>query len=162
MRMEHIMKKNIRNLIISISIVVVVVVAGNILYFGTDWFKPPTNYTDYSWETDPQRLTFPESIHNVTLNISYGVGNNYINQTYNISLTGHYTTIFDIMNSCCTIEYDIFWWTHPTFFITGINGVLENEAENHFWTYEVNGNYIAAGANAYCPGNDSFIQWSYA
>jgi hypothetical protein len=155
------MKKKYISVIISLSIVIGIVITGNILYFGTDLFKPATNQTDYSWETDPQRFTFPESIHNVTLNISYGIGNNYINETYNLSLTGHYTTVFDIMNSCCTLEYEIFWWIHPTFFITGINGVLENEAENLYWVYEVNGSYVAAGVNAYCPGNNSFIQWFY-
>ena len=155
------MEKKLRSIIISLSIVLVLVIAGNLLYFGADWFKPGTNQADYSWESDPHRLTYPSMITNVTLNISYGVGNGNINETFNVNLSDHYTTVFDILNSCCSVDFDIHWWAHPTFFITGINGVLESDASNHYWFYEVNGTYINAGANAFSPGNNSIVRWYY-
>lgn len=153
-------KKQLRNLFISLSIVIVIVVAGNIIYFGTDWLKPSINdHSDYSWDTDANRLTFPESISNITLEIYYGEANGTTELYENISLSDHYTTIFDIMNLHCDIEYEISWWAAPTFFITGINGILENDAEQHWWQYEVNGSYVPSGANAYSPANNSLVRW---
>ncbi|MHA1453751.1 MAG: DUF4430 domain-containing protein [Promethearchaeota archaeon] len=154
-------KTKLRNIIISLSFVIGIVIIGNVLYFGTDWFKPSSNggNSDYSWDTDPQRLTFPESISNITLEIYYGEANGTTELYENISLTDHYTTIFDIMNLHCDIEYEISWWAHPTFFITGINGVIENDAEQHWWQYEVNGSYVPSGANAYSPANNSLVRW---
>ena len=97
-------KKQLRNLFISLSIVIVIVVAGNIIYFGTDWLKPSINdNSDYSWDTDENRLTFPESISNITLEIYYGEANGTTELYENISLSDHYTTIFDIMNLHCDI-----------------------------------------------------------
>ena len=147
-------KKKLRNIFI-LFLVVGIVITGNVLYFGTDWFKPSNNnnHSDYSWDTDENRLTFPESISNISLEIYYGEANG------TTEITDHYTTIFDVMNSRCEVEYEIFWWTHPTFFITGINGIQESDANHHWWQYEVNGAYIPAGANAYSPANNSLVRW---
>ncbi len=157
------MERKKLNIIIALSVVIGITVAGNIIYFGTDWFNPNSNgiddQTEYSWDTDPHRLTFPESISNISLEIYYGEANGTTELYENINMTDHYTTIFDIMVFCCDIDYDIFWWTHPTFFITGINDIVENDAEQHWWQYEVNGIYVPAGANAYSPMNNSLIRW---
>jgi hypothetical protein len=154
-------KKRTIIIIISLSLVIGIVVTGNVLYFGTDWFKPSANHSDYSWDTDAYRLTFPMSISNVTLEIYYGETNGTTEIYENISSNNHYTTIYDIMNTCCEIEVEIFWWTHPTFFITSINGIQENDANQHWWQYEVNGSSVAAGANAFSPGNNSLVRWYF-
>ncbi len=155
-------KKQLRNLLISLSLVIAIIVAGNIIYFGTDWLKPSINdNSDYSWDTDENRLTFPEAISNITLHVDFGgvIANKTIG---NITLTDHYTTVFDILESECDVDYDIYWGANPTFFITSIDGVVESDANNFYWHYSINGSYIGFGANAYSPGNNSVIRWYYA
>ena len=155
-------KKQLRNILISLSIVIAIVVAGNVLYFGTDWFKPSANNnTEYSWDTDENRLTFPESISNITLLVDYGGVMDNKSQG-NIDLADHYTTVFDVLTSYCDVEYEIYWGVHPTFFITSIDGVQESDTTHKYWHYEINGSYIGSGANAYSPGNNSEIRWFYA
>lgn len=154
-------KSKIITVIISLSLVVGIVIIGNLIYFGTDWFRAGngTNHTNYSWATDDHRLSYPESITNITLEVYYGESNGTTEIYENITLADHYTTVFDVLNSCCFVEFEIFWWIHPTFFITAINGIQENDAEQHWWQYSVNGIYISAGANAYSPVNNSLVRW---
>ncbi|MBN2155539.1 MAG: DUF4430 domain-containing protein [Candidatus Lokiarchaeota archaeon] len=153
-------RKKLLYIIISLSLVIGIVITMNIVYFGTDWFQSGgNNHSDYTWASDEHRLTFPETIFNITLEVYYGEANGTIETYQNIALNDHYTTIFDILNACCEVEYEIFWWTHPTFFITSINDVQESDVGQHWWQFEVNGTYIPAGANAYSPGNHSHIRW---
>jgi len=158
-------KKKLRNIIVSLSLVITIVVVGNVLYFGTDWFKfdQIEDHSDYTWTTDPNRLTFPESISNITLEVFFGnqsgVPENVDEK--NITMNDHYTTVYDVLNKSCMLEYEIWWWINPTFFITGINGVMEDESQSNFWVYKVNNVSISVGANAFSPPNNSVVSWYY-
>ncbi len=63
------------------------------------------NPDEYSWATDPNRLNFPESVSNVTLIVYYGDHNGTTDIFEGINLTDHYTTVFDLVNLTCKIEF---------------------------------------------------------
>lgn len=139
----------------------IIIVAISIILTGV-LLNLPKSHTNYSWATDPQRQTLPETVTNVTLIVDYGTENG-TNSTYtDVNLTDHYTSVFDLLNKCCTINYTIYWWNHPSFFITSINHLSSNDAEQAYWLYDVNGVYQQAACNAIAPPNNSVVLWYYS
>jgi hypothetical protein len=138
-------------LIISSIVVVSVVILIN--------FPPQT---EYSWETDPNRLTFPESVDNITLIIYYGPANGTEEKFEHVNLQDHYTTVFDLFAEVgAHVTYEIWWWDHPAFFITSINFLVEKDAESANWMYSINGDYVPAATNAVSPPADSIVRWYF-
>lgn len=111
------------------------------------------NGNDYSWATDPNRLTMPETRENLTLIVDYKNGT--IDEFEDIDLFDHYTTCFDLLNKCCRIDYKTYNWQPKSFFIEEINGLSGD------WVYEVNDESIPAAANVVSPPNDSVVFWEY-
>lgn len=107
----------------------------------------------YSWDNDPNRLNFPETRTNLTLIVNYKNGT--IDEFKEIDLNNHYTTVFDLVNTCCDIEYNIYCWAVPTIFITHINAIGVG------WIYKVNDYMTPAGCNTVSPVDDSIIYWEF-
>lgn len=107
----------------------------------------------YDWGNDPNRLNFPESRTNLTLIVNYKNGT--IEEYKEIDLNNHYTTVFDLVNLCCQIEYDIYCWAVPTIFITYINTIGIG------WIYKINDYMTPSGCNTVSPPNDAIIYWEF-
>jgi hypothetical protein len=138
-----------------ISVVLILVGLGLVT---TSFILNQDNPDEYSWATDPNRLDFPESVSNVTLIVYYGDNNGTTDVFEGINLTDHYTTVFDLVNITCKIEFRIWWLNEPTFYIDSINFLSVAPPEG--WTYTINGDF-ALGANTVSPPNNSVVRWVY-
>jgi hypothetical protein len=107
----------------------------------------------YTWESDPNRLNFPETRTNLTLIVNYKNGT--IEEYKEIDLNNHYTTVFDLVNKCCTIEYTIYCWSPISLFITRINNIGVG------WIYKVNDYMTPSACNTVSPLDDSIIYWEF-
>ena len=139
--------------IISVGLVLVV-----LAIFTTSFILNQDNSDEYSWATDPNRMNFPESVSNVTLIIYYGEHNGTMDIFEGINLTDHYTTVFDLVNITCKIEFRIYWQNEPIFYISSINYLSETTTDG--WSYSINGEY-ALGANSVSPPENSTVRWFY-
>lgn len=135
-------------------LVVVLVIGGISAAFLLTSESPDETGDAYSWSTDPNRLSMPETKENLTLIVDYKNGT--VDTFEKIDLNNHYTTVFDLVNKCCTInDYDIYNWDPKSFFINSING------RSGDWVYEVNDVSIPAASNVVSPANDSVVYWEY-
>lgn len=116
------------------------------------------NPTTYSWTNDPNRQNFPESVSNITLIVDYGAHNGTSDTFEGINLTDHYTTVFDLLNKCCIIEYRIYYQNVATFYVASINYLSETASDG--WRYTINGEF-ALGCNTVSPPNNSLVRWYY-
>jgi len=124
----------------------------------TSFILNQDNPDEYSWATDPNRLDFPESVSNVTLIVYYGEHNGTKAIFEGVNLTDHYTTVFDLVNKKCEIEYRIYWQNEPIFYISSINYLSETVADG--WSYSINGEY-ALGVNSVSPPENSTVSFFY-
>jgi hypothetical protein len=145
---EKPMKKRIKTIIESIIVCgVIAAVAVGITLNKNDCSA------GYTWAEDPNRLIFPETRTNLTLIVNYDNGTT--EEYKEIDLDDHYTTVFDLVNKCCWVEYDLYCQDVPTFFITTINDIGEG------WIYKINDYLVPAGCNTISPTDDSIIYWEF-
>lgn len=138
-----------------ISVVLVLVGLGLVT---TSFILNQDNPDEYSWATDPNRMDFPESVSNVTLIVYYGDHNGTTDIFEGINLTDHYTTVFDLVNQNCIIEFQIYWLNEPTFYISSINYLSKTVTDG--WSYSINGEY-ALGVNSVSPPENSTVRFFY-
>ncbi|MHA1339316.1 MAG: DUF4430 domain-containing protein [Promethearchaeota archaeon] len=108
---------------------------------------------NYSWHTDPNRLKLPEMAENLTLRVDFKNGT--ILEFTNVSLENHYTSVFDLLNKCCDIKYQIYCWNPVAIYVTYINNVGVG------WTYKLNGVIVNLAANYVAVQNNSIVLWEF-
>ncbi|MBD3352042.1 MAG: hypothetical protein GF364_11200 [Candidatus Lokiarchaeota archaeon] len=145
------MKKSTKKILSCLVVLAAVSLATGVILLYNNNSNGNNDHSDYSWASDPNRLNMPEERSNLTLIIDFNNGT--VLEFKDVDLDDHYTTEFDLVNSCCIIEYDIYWWTPVSFFISSINGLKGD------WTFEVEGEYIPTGANTISPENNSISEW---
>ncbi len=120
------------------------------------------NTGNYSWENDPNRLEMPESVYNITVQIDFNNGSAIVNFT-SVNLTNHYTTAFDAINKCATIEYRMDTVGDVKFYVESINGLREDRTTStDGWTFYVNNTYSYQACNAVALSNNTIIYWRYS
>jgi hypothetical protein len=141
------------------------------LFLGVGWLNSnnaqtttttttQTTTAGYSWDTDPYRLEMLTSVKNVTLILDYNNGTQI--KWEGVDLSNHYTTCYDLVVKFTTVEKNIqYYGSRPLFYITSINGVVEDVPNSHFWLYWVNGVYVQAGCNGFQLHDNDVVIWKY-
>ena len=105
-------KRQKRNLLIGMGIFVVIIIASFFIFRpnnnGTEYNNDDAYNPDdaYSWENDNRRLSYLDTVSNLTLQIDYGNGT--IRELTNVTLTDHYTSAFDLLAKNAEIKYTIY------------------------------------------------------
>jgi hypothetical protein len=147
------MEKKIKLFFTLCMVIIISGVTTTFLILNLDSIRP------YSWDTDPKRLEFPETVSNLTLIIYYGSSNGTTEEFQNITLTDHYTTVFDLINEYSIVEFRIYWQNdNAVFYVSSINYLKETATEG--WRYTINDQY-ALGANTISPANNSVVRWFF-
>ena len=113
-----------------------------------------------SWSNDPNRLSYPLSVNNITLIVDFNNGT--IETHSNLSFSDRYTSVFDSVAFYYSITYKSKTLVDKTaYYITAINGIQENLQSGYYWQYYINNNYAQVGANLYSMKNGDQITWNY-
>ena len=116
--------------------------------------------SQYSWLNDPRRLNQTEIINNITLKVHFK--NDTIEKTMNITQDNSFTSVFDLTAFHYQIVYEMFTFgSSPSFLITSINNVGNNEQTAKYWQYWVNEEYSMAACNDYQLKNNDIVIWIY-
>ena len=119
------------------------------------------SFESYSWKDDPNRQQLSETAENLTLIVEYG--NDTTFTLSNITLTDHYTSVYDLLNQSCEVTINIIDLgdSRASFYVTAIDGLKESISTNKFWFYYVNNQYAAVGCNIYGLTDNAVIRWAY-
>ena len=115
---------------------------------------------EYSWLNDSRRLDQTEIITNITLIIDFK--NNTIEATVNITQENSFTSVFDLTAFHYQIVYEMFnFGSSPSFLITSIKNLGNNEQTAKYWQYWVNEEYSMVACNEYQLKNNDVVIWIY-
>jgi len=120
------------------------------------------NNTDsqYSWLNDSRRLDQTEIINNITLIVDFK--NDTIETTVNITHENFFTSVFDLTAFHYQIVYEMFnFGSSPSFLITSIKSLGNNEQTSNYWQYWVNDEYSMVACNEYQLKNNDVVIWIY-
>ncbi|QEE14903.1 DUF4430 domain-containing protein [Promethearchaeum syntrophicum] len=116
--------------------------------------------SQYSWLNDSRRLNQTEIINNITLIIDFK--NDTIETTVNISQDNSFTSVFDLTAFHYQIVYEMFnFGSSPSFLITSIKNLGNNEHTANYWQYWVNEEYSMVACNEYQLKNNDIVIWIY-
>jgi hypothetical protein len=124
--------------------------------------KPQDDIPDNTceWENDPFRITYKETVINITLILDFGNGT--IETYTEITLTNSYTSSFDLLQSKAEVDfYCRKFGNRLSFFVTGVNGLNEDLSQGKFWQFWVNGQYAQVASNVYVLSDNDVIEWKY-
>jgi len=111
---------------------------------------------EYSWLNDPRRLNQTEMVYNITLIIDFKNGT--IETTTNITQENSFTSVFDLTAFHYQIVYEMFTFgSSPSFLITSINNLGNNEQTANYWQYWVNEEYAMVACNEYQLENNDIV-----
>jgi len=111
---------------------------------------------EYSWLNDPRRLNQTEIVYNITLIIDFK--NSTIETKANITQENSFTSVFDLIAFHNQIIYEMFTFgSSPSFIITSINNLKNNEQESNYWQYWVNVEYAMVACNEYQLENNDTV-----
>ena len=115
---------------------------------------------EYSWLNDPRRLNQTEIVNNITLIIDFNNGT--IETTLNITQENSFTSVFDLIAFHNQIIYEMFnFGTSPSFIITSISDLENNNQEANYWQYWVNEEYAMVACNEYKLKNNDVVIWIF-
>jgi|Deesub1362B_J571_1020462.scaffolds.fasta_scaffold12062_2 hypothetical protein len=110
---------------------------------------------EYSPIENPQHEIKPA--YNITIIIDYGNGSTQ--KFTGINLDPPNTTVLHALLLVASVEYH---YEGPYVFIDAINGVRNNENNNNmWWQYWVNGELPMVAANKYYLNSDDIVEWKY-
>ena len=166
--MTEINKKKI--IIFSIIIIGSFLILSSFFFFFNPTLKPKTEFdnndayndtnVEYSWLNDPRRIKQTEIVNNITLIVDFNNGT--IETTVNITQENSFTSAFDLIAFHNQIIYEMFTFgTSPSFIITSINDLENNEQEANYWQYWVKEEYAMVASNEYQLENNDTITWIY-
>lgn len=157
-------------IIFSIFIIGSFLILSSFLFFFNPTLKPKTEFdntdayndsnSEYSWLNDPRRLNQTEIVNNITLIVDFKNGT--IETSVNITQENSFTSVFDLVAFHNQIVYEIFTFgSSPSFIITSINYLRNNEQEANYWQYWVNEDYAMVACNEYQLKNNDIVIWIY-
>ena len=91
-----------------------------------------------------------EEVHNITLEVEYVTQPTDV--WANFSLYGYETTVFDALESRCSVETKVYGLG---ILVIGIDGVKGD------WIYFVNGKFAGVAANAFNLDHGDYILWKH-
>jgi len=99
-----------------------------------------------------------EAVLYVNMTIDYGNGTVELHDNIYIAPT---QTVFDALKTVADVNAT-YWDVFQAWFINAINSVANNEnGNNRWWVYAVNGEHAAVGADAYELLDGDYVEWTY-
>ncbi len=166
------MSETNRKIIIVFSIILIgsFLIFSSFLFFFNPTLKQKTEFdnadayndsnNEYTWLNDPRRLNQTEVVNNITLIVDFGNGT--IETSLNITQENSFTSVFDLVAFHYQIVFEMFTFgSSPSFLITSINNLKNNEHETNYWQYWVNEDYAMVACNEYQLENNDIVTWIY-
>ena len=162
------MSETNRKIIIVFSIILIgsFLIFSLFLFFFNPTLKQKTEFdnadayndsnSEYSWLNDPRRLNQTEIVNNITLIIDFK--NDTCETTLNITQENSFTSVFDLTAFHYQIVYEMFTFgSSPSFIITSISNLGNNEQTAKYWQYWVNQEYAMVACNEYQLENNDIV-----
>lgn len=130
-----------------ILIALITVISFSLLGFFSFWVLTDLE-TDNGGNGEREKLY---QVYNITLKIDYS-GEKLNEQYYKINLTDYDTTVFDALDECCNISFDLYG---DRIFITEINQIKCG------WIYYVNNEFPGIACNLFNLKSNDSILWEH-
>lgn len=142
-------------------ILVSIITTATTLYFYQEYTSTNERYEEYYQKYVSAEHNFT-SIRNavIQVNVTLDYGNGTIDTNDLVYLAPN-TTVLDGLRAVASVN-TTYWPAFQAWFIDAINNVFNNEnGNNRWWVYSVNGEHALIGAAEYKIRDGDQIEWTY-